>query len=265
MDLKNTRTPVLNQGDAESKREEIRRYFHATYTLDERLYDTLAADEAFYLRSEPLRHPLIFYLGHTATFYINKLIVGKISDKRFNPRFESMFAVGVDEMSWDDLDDSHYDWPTVDEVREYRNKVREHVDGAIRDLPLTMPIDWDNPFWVIMMGIEHERIHIETSSVIIRRMPIENVVQLPLWEICPQSGSAPDAAPQNELLPVAGGSVVLGKTKDHRLYGWDNEYGHRESDVWDFSASRYLVSNREFLEFVEERGYEREEFWIREG
>ena len=265
MDLKNTRTPVLNQGDAESKREEIRRYFHATYTLDERLYDTLAADEAFYLRSEPLRHPLIFYLGHTATFYINKLIVGKISDKRFNPRFESMFAVGVDEMSWDDLDDSHYDWPTVDEVREYRNKVREHVDGAIRDLPLTMPIDWDNPFWVIMMGIEHERIHIETSSVIIRRMPIENVVRLPLWEICPRSGSAPDAAPQNELLPVAGGTVVLGKTKDHRLYGWDNEYGHRESDVWDFSASRYLVSNREFLEFVEERGYEREEFWIREG
>ena len=37
-----TKTIILNQGDAESKREEIRQYFHDTYTLDERLYDTLA-------------------------------------------------------------------------------------------------------------------------------------------------------------------------------------------------------------------------------
>ncbi|MBN2292471.1 MAG: 5-histidylcysteine sulfoxide synthase [Pirellulales bacterium] len=261
MNLKNTRTTILNSGDADEKREEIRRYFHDTYTLDERLYETLASDETFYLRPEPLRHPLIFYLGHTATFYVNKLIVGKISEKRFNPRFESMFAIGVDEMSWDDLDDSHYDWPTVDEVRAYRDTVRRHVDNVIRSMPLTMPIDWDNPFWIIMMGIEHQRIHIETSSVIIRRMPIENVVQLPLWDICEDSGEAP----KNELLPVAGGRVVLGKSKDHPLYGWDNEFGHRESDVWDFSAGRYLVSNREFLNFVEDRGYEQEKYWTREG
>ncbi|MEA1952037.1 MAG: 5-histidylcysteine sulfoxide synthase [Planctomycetota bacterium] len=261
MNIKNTKTTILNRDDAEEKREEIRRYFHDTYTLDERLYETLASDEAFYLRPEPLRHPLIFYLGHTAAFYVNKLIVGKISEKRFNPRFESMFAIGVDEMSWDDLDESHYDWPTVDEVRAYRDTVREHVDGVIRDLPLVMPIDWDNPFWVIMMCIEHQRIHIETSSVIIRRMPIENVAQLPLWDICVDSGEPP----QNEMLPVEGGPVVLGKSKDHPLYGWDNEFGQRQSDVWDFSAGRYLVSNREFLGFMENQGYEQEDYWTREG
>jgi hypothetical protein len=33
------------------------------------------------------------------------------------------------------------------------------VDETIRTMPLTMPIDWDHPFWVILMGIEHERIH----------------------------------------------------------------------------------------------------------
>ena len=81
MDLRNTRTPILNQGTAEEKREEIRRYFNATFTLDEQLYDTLADDKAFYLRPEPLRHPLIFYLGHSATFYVNKLIVAKIIER----------------------------------------------------------------------------------------------------------------------------------------------------------------------------------------
>ena len=238
MDLKNTRTTILDQGNPEEKREEIRRYFHATFSLDEQLYENLAAEEAFYMRPEPLRHPLIFYLGHTTAFYINKLIVAKITGRRINPVFESMFAIGVDEMSWDDLDDSHYDWPTLDEVKDYRRAVRDFLDETIRSMPLEMPIDWKNPFWVIVMGIEHQRIHIETSSVIIRRLPIEMVRQLPLWNICPERGEAP----ANELLPVAGGRVVLGKPNGHPLYGWDNEFGCRENDVWDFSAGRYLVS-----------------------
>lgn len=261
MELRHTRTIILNEGSAEEKRREIRDYFHKTYTIDEKLYDTLANDAAFYARPEPLRHPLIFYLGHTAAFYINKLIIAKIVDTRINPGFESMFAVGVDEMSWDDLNDAHYDWPAVAEVKAYRDTVRERVDKLITTLPLTLPIDWRHPFWAIMMGIEHQRIHLETSSVIIRRAPVESVRQLPFWDICRQWAGAS----RNELLPVEGGKVVLGKSKDHPLYGWDNEFGHYEHDVRGFKASRYLVSNQEYLEFVKDGGYAAREHWTDEG
>ena len=198
MVLRNTRTIILNVGTPDEKRAEIRDYFHKTYSIDEQLYETLADDAAFYLRAEPLRHPLIFYLGHTAVFYINKLIVAKIIEERINPHFESMFAIGVDEMSWDDLSAENYDWPTVAEVKAYRDQVRQRVNDVIETLPLTLPIDWDNPFWAIMMGIEHQRIHLETSSVIIRRMPIDQVQQLPLWDICTDTA----VAPHNQLLDV---------------------------------------------------------------
>jgi len=261
MKLRNTRTTILNEGTPERKREEIRAYFHQTYSIDEQLYETLADDDAFYLRAEPLRHPLIFYLGHTASFYVNKLIIARIISERINPRFESMFAIGVDEMSWDDLNEENYDWPTVAEVKAYREQVRELVDGVISELPLQLPIGWDNPFWAIMMGIEHQRIHLETSSVIIRRLPLDRVRQLPLWEICNESG----AAPQNELLPVQGSTVKLGKSKDHPLYGWDNEYGRHRFEVEDFQAGKYLVSNREYLEFVEAGGYRTTDYWTEEG
>ncbi len=261
MELRNTRTTILNSGTPEQKRAEIRAYFHASYSLDEQLYDTLADDAAFYLRPEPLRHPLIFYLGHTAAFYINKLIVAKVIDERINPGYEAMFAIGVDEMSWDDLDEAHYDWPTVAAVKAYRDRVRTLVDGVIESLPLTLPIAWENPWWAIMMGIEHSRIHLETSSVIIRRLPIERVRQLPLWAICTESGTAP----QNRLLPVAGGKVTLGKQKDHPLYGWDNEFGNHRFVVDDFEASRYLVSNAEYREFVAAGGYRTPAFWSDEG
>jgi 5-histidylcysteine sulfoxide synthase/putative 4-mercaptohistidine N1-methyltranferase len=256
-----TKTVILTEGDAGRKRAEILQYFHATFDIDEKLYETLRHDETFYLRADRLRHPLIFYFGHTATFFINKLNIARIIDTRINPRFESMFAVGVDEMSWDDLDERHYDWPTRQEVKEYRDRVRELVDSLILTLPLTLPITWESPWWAIMMGIEHERIHLETSSVLIRQLPIDQVMQLPFWDICPESGEPP----QNELLPVSGGLVTLGKSKDHPVYGWDNEYGSHEAEVAPFKAAKFLVSNREYLEFVTAGGYRDRSFWTEEG
>lgn len=261
MDLKHTRTPILNSGDPEEKRLEILDYFHATWEIDEKLYETLRHDETFYLRADRLRHPLIFYFGHTATFFINKLTIARVIDRRINPRYESMFAVGVDEMSWDDLDERHYDWPTRQQVKAYRDQAREMVDGLIRTLPLTLPITWESPFWGIMMGIEHERIHLETSSVLIRQLPIDQVAQIHLWDICRGAGEPP----HNELVPVSGGSVKLGKAKDDPLYGWDNEYGLHEAEVTGFKAGRYLVSNREFLEFVESGCYADRQWWNEEG
>ena len=65
--------PLLIGNDIEQKRAELRAYFEQTWELYESLFSLINQDEAFLLRPEPLRHPLIFYFGHTATFYINKL------------------------------------------------------------------------------------------------------------------------------------------------------------------------------------------------
>ena len=73
-----TKTPVLNEGSPEEKRKEILDYFHKTFDIDEQLYEAFADQSAMYNKADPLRHPLIFYYGHTATFYINKLIISKI-------------------------------------------------------------------------------------------------------------------------------------------------------------------------------------------
>lgn len=259
--LKGIRTVDLSTGDPETKREEIRRYFHATFSIDEKLYESLTGDEVFYLRADPLRHPLVFYLGHTAVFYINKLNIGRLLSERINPRFESIFAVGVDEMSWDDLNEAHYDWPTIPEVRAYRDLVRERIDRLISSLPLELPITWDSPWWAILMGIEHQRIHLETSSVLIRQLPISKVQELDLWRSSADHGEAPE----NELLPVSGGSVCLGRGDKDIYYGWDNEYGAISYEVKPFLASKYLCSNGEFLGFIEAGGYETREYWTEEG
>ncbi|MDD4728361.1 MAG: 5-histidylcysteine sulfoxide synthase [Dysgonamonadaceae bacterium] len=256
-----TKTIHLRDGSPEEKRAEIRDYFLKTWDTHEKLYEQLASDEVFYHRGDPLRHIILFYLGHTAVFFINKLFLAKIIDARINPEFESTFAIGVDEMSWDDLANKNYPWPPVDQVREYRGKVKDVILQLIDNTPLNLPIDWDNPFWIVMMGIEHERIHLETSSVLIRQLPLDEVVSGKFGDICKESGEAP----ANEMLAVEGGTVHLGKPKDHPLYGWDNEYGSYSEEVSDFSAAKYLTSNQEFLEFVNDGGYDTESYWTEEG
>ena len=255
------RTPLLTGTDVEAKRAEIAAYFNATFNRYESLFSTLASEQAYYQKPIPLRHPLIFYYGHTATFFVNKLLLAGLIEQRIDARFESMFAIGVDEMSWDDLDDGHYDWPTVTEVKAYRQQLKDLINNLIETAPLELPINWKNPWWTILMGIEHEQIHIETSSVLIRQQAL-NLVQInDAWRPWTKTGTAPN----NELVAISAGKVTLGKSSDDAIYGWDNEYGSHQADINEFQASKFLVSNSEFLAFVEAEGYQTDEYWLVEG
>lgn len=255
------RSPLLAGNDIEAKRAEILEYFHATFDRYEQLFEVLTCDEAYFKKPIALRHPLIFYLGHTATFFINKLLLTGLIDRRINPKFESMFAVGVDEMSWDDLSEARYDWPSVDEVKAYRQSVRATVDQLIRTQALSLPIDWNHPWWIILMGIEHERIHLETSSVLIRQHQLHYVAPHPAWQPCRDAGTAPP----NERVTIPLTEVLLGRNRGDTIYGWDNEFGRHQATTASFQASRYLVSNQEFLAFVEAGGYADESLWQEEG
>nr|CCC89865.1 conserved hypothetical protein [Trypanosoma congolense IL3000] len=270
------RSPVLGVCDAGQKMEAIRSYMHSTMDLYEKVYDSLSSEEAFYvLPIHKLRHPLIFYYGHTACFYINKLCAAGLS-ARINPRFEETFAVGVDEMSWDDLNEGHYDWPSVEEVTEYRRAVRRHLDDMIVSgkyslhLPLTFASSTqnaDNSFWwVILMGIEHERIHVETASVHVRELPLRYVKPSTgtFWKACQEVSFS---APANELVEVVGGAVSVGRAPNSVLYGWDCDYsdGNYTINVASFKASKYLVSNAEFLTFMKAGGYTTQRYWDEEG
>ncbi len=260
-----TRTLWLQGDNVATKRQELLDYFIQTYDLYDSLFDCLAHEDAWYKKAIPLRHPLIFYYGHTASFFINKLFAAQQINQRINAQIEAMVAIGVDEMSWDDLDETHYNWPTIGELRAYRQQVKTRVVQFIQDMPLELPISWGSPAWTILMGIEHERIHLETSSVLIRQLPLSVVRSQPRWQHCPHIRHQPNTVPTNQLLPVAAATIQMGKPDSDATYGWDNEYGQREIKLDTFQASKYLVSNAEFLEFVLAGGYQHPQWWSTEG
>lgn len=259
--------------------------------MTEYLFTLLKNDEAYYQIPEVARHPLIFYYAHVAVFYINKLRVARMNTTYIDKNIETVCAIGVDEMDWDDLNPKHYNWPSVQDIRQYRKIVYNYMQGIINTIPLQLPITWQSPFWVILMGIEHERIHLETSSVLMRQLDIQYIRNPSIFTIC-KLYTVPDyfnISSLNNLLEdnnnicnrykdindtqvqkiintddtmidIKGDTIYHDKNfTNQQVYGWDNEYGKLLNTVKSFKVSKYLVSNAEYYQFVCDNGYNREE------
>ncbi|MEO3977652.1 5-histidylcysteine sulfoxide synthase [Streptomyces sp. CAU 1734] len=258
-------------------REGALEYFDNSWALTESLFAGLQTAEAFYRPpAHNLRHPMIFYYGHPATLYVNKLRVSGLLADPVDAYLEDVLETGVDEMSWDDLSKNEMVWPSVSEVHAYRATVYRLVRGVIETMrfapELGRPVTMDDPAWALFLAFEHDRIHLETSSVLIRELPVRLVSAHPSWPApAPMrrtgSGGKPaeGSVPRNAMVPIAGGAVRLGKPADFPSFGWDNEYGSREVEVAGFETSRYMVSNGEYHEFVADGGYRRPELWSPEG
>lgn len=149
------------------------------------------------------------------------------------------------------------------------NIIAEHpcLDDSAGPIKVTQ----NDPLWALFMGCEHERIHLETSSVLFREMPLAHVQPPSNWPppAAPRTTSQHPIEgvhfPSNELISVKGGSVDIGKPRDHPSYGWDNEYGSRTVKVPAFAASKHMVTNGEYWHFVNSGGYLDEKYWCASG
>jgi len=62
----------------EASAEKVLEYFENGWTLYNTLMSCLKSDEDYYRIPNTLRRPLIFYLGHTAVFFVNKFVAAGI-------------------------------------------------------------------------------------------------------------------------------------------------------------------------------------------
>jgi hypothetical protein len=83
--------PLVNLNSC--SKQAVKDYFNNTWTLTEVLYSALQTSEAFMLPPpHNLRHPLIFYYGHPAVLYVNKLRLAGLIERPINSYFESIFV-----------------------------------------------------------------------------------------------------------------------------------------------------------------------------
>ncbi|MCB9731794.1 MAG: 5-histidylcysteine sulfoxide synthase [Deltaproteobacteria bacterium] len=243
-------------------REVVRASVLGAWARTDMLFCSVDSDAAFQTQPDPLRNPLVFYLGHPAAFYVNKLVMaGLLATGGVEPALEALFERGVDPAHADDLALTAY--PRTEAVWRYRDRVRAVVLGVIDRVSWDGEIGPDDPRWALLMALEHERIHFETSSVLLRQLPVEAVRRPPGWRYA--AWDAPAPADAGALVAVGGGRVTLGRPAWARTFGWDNEHGRLDVEVAPFEAGRDLVTNGELLAFVRAGGYAHDALWSAEG
>lgn len=263
-------------------RQDVQDYFDNTWTLTEILFASLK-HESTYIRPpyHQLRHPLAFYYGHPAVLFLNKLRLAGIVENPVDLYLEKVLETGVDEMSWDDMSKNEMEWPSVATIHEYRQKIYNLIKNIIQTHPdldretrqrKNIKLGPQHPLWALFMGFEHEKIHFETSSVLMRELPLELVETpkywAPLYKSLSPAAAKPVAGknyPLNSWSKHEGGSIEYGKHESAPSFGWDNEYGLRKSAIKDFQWTQSLISNGEYYDFVASGAYSEDKYWQAEG
>lgn len=245
-----TKTIPLVSSAASPTRTPLARLEHAR-----RLTDALLARvRPARLHERPIaeRHRFVFYLGHLDAFDWN-LLAAPLGEHRAHP-FDALFAFGVDPLDGANPDDTPASWPDAREIDEYIAATRRRLDAR---LPRALADDHREPetaplAFVLEAAIEHRLMHAETLAYLLHRSRIER----------PLRRAPPSRTLAAEFVRIPAGTATLGRRReDWRTFAWDNEYGEHPVEVEEFEISRRMVSNGEFLRFVDAGGYEEPAHW----
>ncbi len=148
--------------------------------------------------------------------------------------------------------------PTMSSVREYRRHVDEAVERLLADRGDGVTPELAQ---LIELGIQHEQQHQELIL-----MDIKHVLSCnPLFPPYRRGGEAPDSDPPGDLVwtTVPEGLETLGHSGGG--FAYDNEMPEHRVFLERFRVASRLVTNAEFLEFVEAGGYQDPAPWLADG
>jgi ergothioneine biosynthesis protein EgtB len=219
---------------------------------------SIVRPDSIYERPIPERHRIIFYVGHLEAFDWNLLHENVFGLKSFHPEFDQLFAFGIDPVGGGLPADQPSDWPSLEAVRDYVNRIRAALDEKLINRSLEsydqgrdgFPLDT-----LLNVAIEHRLMHVETLAYMLHQLPLDRKV--------PQETPSRHATlpVDHRMIQIPEGAATLGLSRQGAAFGWDNEYEAHTLQVPAFEIDLYEVTNRQYLDFISAGGYETRAFW----
>ncbi|HEY8554350.1 MAG TPA: ergothioneine biosynthesis protein EgtB [Burkholderiales bacterium] len=218
------------------------------------------AVEDYCIQSMPDVSPPKWHLAHTSWFFETFLLKPYVPGYReFHPQYEYLFnsyyqAVGT---PYPRPQRGLLSRPTVQEIYRYR----AHVDAAMERLFADPPPPHAEAIAArTVLGLHHEQQHQELLLTDIKHIFAINPLKPPYAE-CPEAPRARPAPLGWHAHP--GGVVEIGHAGEG--FAFDNEAPRHRVYLRPFALASRLVTNGEYLEFMEAGGYERPELWLADG
>lgn len=249
----NVKIEPVNRTD----RDNLQSRFSAVreYTLD--LAKPLSEEDCC-AQSMPDASPIKWHMAHTTWFFETFILERFEPDfSPFHPQFRMLFN-----SYYNGVGDKHarpqrglLTRPSFAEVMVYRS------DIDMRMLKLISKHAADTELAsLIELGLQHEQQHQELMFTDVKHLlsmnPLKPTYKEPPLHQCAQ-------AEPMDWIAIDAGIVEIGHTGSS--FCFDNETPRHRQFVEKFSLSSRLVTNGEYLAFVEADGYRNPAFWLSEG
>ena len=202
--------------------------------------------------------PPKWHLGHTTwffeTFILKPFSVNyQVYNDEYNFVFNSYYETVGNRVIRTDR--GNLSRPSVNEIYQYR----AYVDEAMVKFLATMLTDEVKE--LLILGFNHEQQHQELLltdiKYILGNNPLFPTYSRNQKEVLTVSETEPD------FIKISEGIYEIGYNGAD--FSFDNELNRHKVYLHDFSISKTLVNNAEFIEFISAGGYENFNFWHAEG
>ncbi|WP_136466145.1 ergothioneine biosynthesis protein EgtB [Flagellimonas onchidii] len=201
--------------------------------------------------------PPKWHLGHTTWFFEEFILKPHLQgytqfDDDFSFVFNSYYeTVGKRVVR---SDRGNLSRPSVNQVYAYRKYVTENIQKLFE---ITQNSELNS---LLEIGIHHEKQHQELLLTDIKYI-LGNNPLLPVYSV--QFQDHPVESHNQEWVTVEEGIYNIGHDSEDFCY--DNELGRHKVFLHSYEISNKLVTNGEFLEFIDDGGYQRFDLWHAEG
>ena len=206
-------------------------------------------------QSMPDASPAKWHLAHTSWFYETFILENfEVNFSPHNKIFRDLFNSyynGIGEQYPRDKR-GLLTRPCLDEVRAYA----QDVTSRVLQLESLGNIEVER---LIELGCHHEQQHQELIIMDVKHLLSCNPSK-PTYMKFPQETKLPNDSGWEK---IEGGIHRIGNATND--FSFDNEHPSHDTYFRAFEINKSLVSNKEYLAFIENKGYESPEFWLADG
>ena len=206
--------------------------------------------------------PPKWHLAHTTWFFEEFVLVKYLpSYQRFHPDFSYLFNSYYNHVGTRVLrtDRGNITRPGVEEVYAYRRYVDEAMEVLLEGL-LEEGARAQEVESTLTLGLHHEQQHQELLLTDLKYILGHN----PIFPVYREGFSLTEVTnAQSGFAAVPGGIYAIGYEGEG--FHYDNELGRHQVLLEPFEISKALVTNGEYLEFMNDGGYQRFDLWLDEG